>query len=72
VASLVEFPLNNDERLSVACKPLGPHFVSREYLVKEVIDIRCPSVGQRVELYHWIFVELYDLKVGRSRWSVSP
>jgi hypothetical protein len=72
VASLVELPVNNDERLSAMCELSGLYFVSREHLTEEVIEIRCPLVDQKVGLCHRIFVKLHDLEVGRSHRSVSP
>ena len=45
MASLVEFPLNNDEGLGTACEPSSLCFVSQEHLMVEVIEIRCPPVS---------------------------
>ena len=45
MASLVELPLNNDEGLAMACEPPGLHFVHRDHLAEEVIEVRCPLVS---------------------------
>jgi hypothetical protein len=72
VASLVKLSLNNGERLSMACRPLGFYLVSWEHLMEEAIEVRGPLVGQRFSLCHWIFIKLHDLEVERSRQLVSP
>jgi hypothetical protein len=66
VASLVEFSFNNDKGLSMVHESSSLHFIGWENLSEEAIEVRCPPVGQMVRLYHWIFLELHDLRVGRS------
>ena len=72
VALLVELPLSNDEGLGATCKPLSLCFVHWQRLIEEVVEVRCPLVGQRVRLCHWILVKLHDYRVRWSRWLVSP
>jgi hypothetical protein len=72
VASLVELPLNNGERLSTARKPLGLYFIDQEHFTEEAVEVRYPLVEQRVRLCHWVFVKLHDLEVGRNQRWVNP
>jgi hypothetical protein len=44
----------------------------QEHFMKEVVEIGHPLVGRRAELRCWLFVELHDFRVRRSRWLVSP
>jgi hypothetical protein len=66
VASLVELPLDNGKRLSTVRKPSGFHFISREHLTDEAIEIGCPPIGWRVRLCHWFFIKLHDFEVEGS------
>jgi hypothetical protein len=40
--------------------------------MKEVVEIGHPPVGRMVGLCCWLFVELHDFRVRRSRQLVSP
>jgi hypothetical protein len=40
--------------------------------MKEVVEIGHPPVGRRVGLHCWLFVELHDFRVRRSRRLLSP
>ena len=64
VAALVELPFDDDEGHGATCEPSGLRLVGREHLVEEAIEIRCSLVGRMVGLYHWVFDEFHDLKVG--------
>ena len=67
VASLVEYALNEDKELGVTREPLSLHFVHRQRLTEEVVEVRHPLVGQRVRLYRWILIKHHDFRVGWSR-----
>ena len=66
VASPVEVALNNDKGLGATREPLSLCFVRRQRLMEDVVEVRRPLVGQRVGLYRWILIKLYDFRV---RWS---
>ena len=51
VALPVELTLNNDKGLGMTCEPLSLRFVHWQRLTEEVVEVRRPPVGQRVELY---------------------
>ena len=72
VASSIELTLNNNKGLGATREPLSLCFVYRQRLTEEVVEVRRPPIGQRVELYRWILIKLHDLRVGWSRWLVSP
>ena len=72
VASSVELALNNDKGLGVMCEPSSLHFVRRQRLTEEVVEVRRPLVGQRVGLYRWILIKLHDFGVRWSHRLVSP
>ena len=72
VASPVELVLNKDKGLRATRKPPILHFVHRQRLTEEVVEVRHPLVGQRVRLYRWILIKLHDFGVGRNRRLVSP
>ena len=67
VASPIELALNNGKGLEATCKPLSLHFVHRQCLTEEVVEVRHPPVGQRVRLCCWILIKLHDFGVGWSR-----
>ena len=72
VALLVELDLNNDKGLGATREPPSPRFVHRQRLTEEVVEVRCPLVGQMVGLCRWSLVKLHDFGVGWSRRLVSP
>ena len=72
MASPVELALNNNKGLGTMREPSSLCFVHRQRLTEEVVEVRCPLVGQRVRLYCWILVKLYEFGVGWSRRLVSP
>ena len=72
VASPVELILNNNKGLGTMREPSSLCFVRRQCFMEEVVKIRHPLVGQRVRLYRWILVKLYDFRVGWSHQLVSP
>ena len=44
VALLVELDLNNDKGLGATSKSLSLHFVCRQHLMEEVVEVRHPLV----------------------------
>ena len=72
MASPIELTLNDDKGLGMTCEPPSHHFVHRQHLVEEVVEVRHPLVGQRVRLCCWILVNLHDFRVRWSQWLVSP
>ena len=72
VASPVELTLNKDKGLGTTHELPSLHFVHRQRLTEEVVEVRHPLVGQRVGLCCWILVKLHDFGVGWSRRLVSP
>jgi hypothetical protein len=46
VTLLVEFSLNDDKGLSVACKPSGLCLIRRDHHMDEAIEVRDPPVKQ--------------------------
>ena len=45
VASLVQFALNKDKGLGTMRELPSLHFVRRQCLTKEVVEVRCPPVA---------------------------
>ena len=72
VTSPVELTLNKDKGLGATRELSSLCSIHRQRLIEEVVEVRCPLVGQRVGLYHWILVKLHDFGVGWSRRLVSP
>ena len=72
VPSPIEVALNNDKGLSAMRELPSLHFVRRQRLTEEVVEVRRPLVGQRVRLYRWILVKFHDFRVIWSHWLVSP
>ena len=70
VASPIELALNNDK--GTMCELSSLHFVHRQCLMEEVVEVRRPPIGQRVRLYRWILVKLHDFRDRWSRRLVSP
>ena len=50
VALSIELALNNDKGLGATHEPPSLHFACRQRLTEEVVEVRRPPVGQRVEL----------------------
>ena len=72
VASPIELALNSDKGLGTTCEPPSLHFVHRQHLTEEVVEVRRPLLGQRVGLCCWIHIKLHDFVVRWSRRLVSP
>ena len=72
MASPVELALNKDKGLGAMREPPSLHFVHRQRLTEEVVEVRRPLVAQRVGLYRWTLVKLHDFRVGWSHRLVSP
>ena len=72
VASPVELALNNDKGLGMMRETPSLYFIHWQRLTEQVVEVRCPLVGQRVELCCWILVKLHDFAVRWSHWLVSP
>ena len=72
VASFVELALYKNEGHGATCEPLSFRLVRRQRVTKEVVEVECSPIVQRVGPYRWFLFKIHDLGVGRSRWLVCP
>jgi hypothetical protein len=59
-AFLIKLPIDNGEGLSSVCEASGLYFVSEEYFMEEVVEVRYRPISLRARLGRSVLVDFHD------------